>query len=246
MLQYFFTYGTDLPPDVGFPMFGAAHICCLIGCSLLAAAIIACYKKSTAGCRRKLDKAAAWFLIFLMAFRYIYLAIAGALSVYELPLHLCSMAGFLCLLHAYKDWDWLGQVLYALCLPGTVAALVFPDWTYYPPVHCITIEGFLFHFGVAVYVIFQLFSRRIRPQKRGTAKVMLFLLILVPPIYIFDKHYHTNYFFVNVPSPGSPLELFAKLFDVPGYLAAYAALVLIIVFLFEAVGEKALRRDAGY
>ncbi|MBR6352353.1 MAG: YwaF family protein, partial [Firmicutes bacterium] len=139
-------------------------------------------------------------------------------------------------IHAYRDADWLGQTLYALCLPGTVAALVFPDWTYYPPIHFITIEGFLFHFGVVAYVVFQLISGRIRPSLRVLWKVLVFLAVAVPPIYFFNKHFHTNYFFVNVPSPGSPLEWFMQAFGDPGWLLGYAALVLVIMLMMELLG----------
>ena len=71
------------------------------------------------------------FLVGLEVYRIAVLALIGKMSLYQLPLHLCSMAGFLCCLHAFFKWDWLGQVLYTLCLPGTVLALLFPDWVRY-------------------------------------------------------------------------------------------------------------------
>jgi len=208
----------------------------LTGCAAAVLLLVLWYRKQSGETQRRADKGAAWFLIALMVFRYAYLAAVHALTVYELPLHLCSMAGFLCLLHAYRDFDWTGQVLYALCLPGTLSALIFPDWIYYPPIHCITIEGFLFHFGVLAYVCMQLCSGRIRPGIKKLWKLLVFLAVTVPPVYVFNKHFHTNYFFVNVPSPGSPLELFADIFGVPGYLYGYAALVLAIIVLMELAG----------
>ncbi len=243
MLSLFFTYGSELPPDVGFAMFGPAHILWLLAGTAATVLLARLYKRACEEERRRTDKTTGWFLVALIALRSVYLALAGALTVWELPLHLCSMAGFLCLLHAYIPADWLGQTLYALCLPGTFAALVFPDWTYYPPIHCITTEGFLFHFGVAVYVVFQLISARIRPSVRGLWKVFLFLAAAVPPVYWFNRRFGTNYMFVNVPSPGSPLEWFAAALGVPGYLFGYAALVAAVVFLMEALGGAAERRD---
>ena len=236
MLDYFFTYGSKLPPDVGFPMFGAAHILWLLIGTAATVLLSLKYKKSPDEDRRLMDKLVGWFLVGLIWIRTYYLMVVGYMDVYELPLHLCSLAGFLCVIHAYRDADWLGQTLYALCLPGTVAALVFPDWTYYPPIHFITIEGFLFHFGVVAYVVFQLISGRIRPSLRGLWKVLVFLAVAVPPIYFFNKHFHTNYFFVNVPSPGSPLEWFMQAFGDPGWLLGYAALVLVIMLLMELLG----------
>ena len=241
MLSLFFTYGSKLPPDVGFPMFGAAHILWLLTGTTAAVLLALLYKRADDTARRRMDKAAGWFLTGLIIVRSFYLALAGELTVYELPLHLCSLAGFLCLLHAYIPADWLGQTLYALCLPGTLAALIFPDWVYYPPIHFITIEGFLFHFGVGVYVIFQLLSGRLRPRLRGVWKVLLFLAFAAPPVYCFNLRFGTNYMFLNVPSPGSPLEWMADILGVPGYLIGYAALVIAAVWLMELLGEKALR-----
>ena len=245
MLSYFFTYGSALPPGVGFPMFGAAHIAWLLFGTAATLWLARKYKKLPAERQRVWDKAAGWFLACWILVRTLYLCIVRQMTVYELPLHLCSLAGFLCMLHAYKGYDGLGQVLYALCLPGTLSALLFPDWVYYPPIHFITIEGFLFHFGVAAYVVFQLLSGRIRPQLKGIWKVLLFLLITVPPIYLFNRRFNTNYFFVNVPSPGSPLEWFAQVLGVPGYLAGFAALVLAIVLLMEAAAALLQRKPKG-
>jgi len=241
MLSNFFTYGSDLPLGVGFPMFGAAHLLWLLFGTAVTVLLAMKYKKSPEEKRRLMDKICAWFLVGLIVIRSCYLWAVGYLDIYELPLHLCSLAGFFALIHAYKNYDWLGQTLYALCLPGTVFALVFPDWTYYPPVHFITIEGFLFHFGVVVYVVFQLVSGRIRPRVKNLWKVFALLAVIVPPIYIFNKHFDTNYFFVNVPSPGSPLEWLASLMGVPGYLVGYTILALIITFVMELAGEKLSR-----
>ena len=143
-------------------------------------------------------------------------------------------SGFLCCLHAFFKWDWLGQVLYTLCLPGTVLALLFPDWVRYPAIHFITIQGFTFHAGIVLYVICQLLQHNIVPRLAVLWKVIVFLLAVVPPVYLFDKKFHANYMFVNVPSPGSPLEWLASFLGNPGYLAGYAVLMLLCMVLMDA------------
>ena len=40
--------------------------------------------------------------------------------------------------------------------------------------------------------------------------------------------------FVNVPSPGSPLEWLASFLGNPGYLAGYAVLMLLCMVLMDA------------
>ena len=233
-LRYFFTYGDHLPDGVGFPMFGAAHMLWLA--LLLAAAVIFLrkYSKWSPDAQERAGRAVGMSLIALMLIRMVYVSLIGKLTVYELPLHLCSIAGFLCALHSFVKWDWLGQTLYALCLPGTVLALVFPDWCYYPPVHFITIEGFLFHAGIVLYAGCQLSSGRIVPEIKKLWKVLLFLLFAVPPVYWFDVQFHVNYMFLRYPSAGSPLEWLASWMGNPGYLYGYALLTVLVLTLMDA------------
>ena len=118
MKKLFFTYWDELPENVGFSLFGPAYIMWLV---FLAAGIIGLtiwYVHLSGTGRRRMNRFIGWFLVGEVLVRMIYLLLIGKQTVYELPLHLCSLAGFLSLIHAYKSADWLGQCLYALCLPG--------------------------------------------------------------------------------------------------------------------------------
>ena len=110
----------------------------------------------------------AWILL-----RIIYIIIIHEQLLYELPFHLCSLTGILCALHCMTGWKWTGQVLYTLGLPGTVLALVFPNWTFYPLVHFITIEGFLFHIEIVMYVSAMLYSHKIVPESEKICRVFV-------------------------------------------------------------------------
>lgn len=74
------------------------------------------------------------------------LGITGAFSVGYLPLHLCSVAMFICL---YAAWhprsDTVGQLLWSLCFSGGLAALLFPNWTKLPLWHFLSIHSFIYH-----------------------------------------------------------------------------------------------------
>lgn len=186
-LSYFFTYEDEIPDGVGFSHFGPVHLLWLGVCAGLLLLFLHYYKRW--GGRRRLlaERGIGIFLVGLEVYRIAVLALIGKMSLYQLPLHLCSMAGFLCCLHAFFKWDWLGQVLYTLCLPGTVLALLFPDWVRYPAIHFITIQGFTFHAGIVLYVICQLLQHNIIPRLAALWKVIVFLLVVVPPVYLFDK-----------------------------------------------------------
>lgn len=233
ILAYFFTYSDDIPADMGFSMFGISHILWLL--FLAAGAMYICrrvLRSDEAGARRMVCHIGD-FMLFLTILRILVICVIGEMSVYELPLHLCSLAGIFGFIHARRQSDWMGQVLYTLCLPGTVFALIFPNWTEYPPIHFITIQGFLFHGAIVLYVMCQLYLKNIVPDIKYIWKPIVFLLVSVPCIYVFDMRYDTNYFFVRVPSADSPLEWMAEGMGVPGYLWGYALLVICVMLCMD-------------
>lgn len=230
---YFFTYETDLPAGIGFSLFDQAHLLWLAFCVISIILYLKFYVNWDDAKRMRADKGIGIFLVGVIVLRTAVLVFIGKMSVHELPLHLCSLAGLFCLLHAYTKWDWLGQVLYALCLPGTLLALIFPNGIDYPAIHFITIESFLFHDGIVIYILCQLLECSIIPRISALWKVVVFLLVIVPPIYFFDKKVHANYMFVNGPSPGSPLEWMAAKLGNPGYLWGYAVGILLCMIFMD-------------
>ncbi|MCI7106338.1 MAG: TIGR02206 family membrane protein [Lachnospiraceae bacterium] len=232
-LQYFFTYETEIPDGIGFALFGFWHLLWLAAIALISILFLYAYAKGTGKKRRIFEYLISFSMIGWIVVRAIYIALIGEDFLYELPLHLCSMAGILCAIHCVTGWKWLGQVLYAICLPGTTLALLFPNWNFYPVVHFITIEGFLFHVGIVMYVIALLYAHKIIPAMRKLWQVILFLVVVVTPVYFFDRHFGVNYMFVNQPSAGSPLEWLESFMGNPGYLAGYALLILLCIFLMD-------------
>ncbi len=234
ILKYFFVYGSELPENVGFSLFGVCHFLWLIVLGAASVCYLWRYKKWTKRRRKAWDIVIGSSMAGWMIVRTVYLVVVGHMTVYELPLHLCSIAGILCCVHSFVKWDWVGQSLYAICLPGTVLALIFPDWTRYPAIHFISIEGFCFHIGIVMYVGSQLIGGTIVPLMGRLWKVLLFLAVLVPPVYAFDRRFSTNYLFVIKPSAGSPLEWLADIMGIPGYLWGYAGSILLCMVLMVA------------
>lgn len=232
-LSYFFTYETKLPDGMGFSLFGPWHMIWLLAITAGCVFYLFFYKRCSGKGKRRLDGISAGSLMFWIAARMIYIVIIHEDLLYELPLHLCSMAGILCFIHFLTGCKMLGQVLYTICLPGTVLALLFPNWNFYPVIHFITIESFLFHMGIVLYVTGQLMSHKIVPGLSKLYQVILFLTAVVIPVFWFDKCFNVNYMFVNWPSAGSPLVFLADKMGNPGYLAGYGALVLLCMFLMD-------------
>ena len=81
--------------------------------------------------------------------------------------------------------------------------------------------------------------REVHPGIGHFHYVLLFLIVIVPLVYAFDKRFSCNYFFVNWPAAGSPLEWCELVLGNPGYLLGYGVMVIVamlITFAAVAVG----------
>ena len=87
-------------------------------------------------------------------------------DVGRLPLHLCAMAVYICVLHAVRGGALTGQFLYAFCMPGAAFALFFPDWRCYPALSFMTLAGFMGHTLIVAYVLMQVCAGDIVPDIR--------------------------------------------------------------------------------
>ena len=160
--------------------------------------------------------------------REMNLIFAGVFSVYYLPLHLCSLAVFFTFYHSLVGGNTVGNFLYCLCMPGAIAALLFPDWTAYPgfSFHCIL--GFFSHSLLAAYPIMCVAGGDIKPRISRLPACFLILLCLAIPIYGFNVLVHSNYMFLLSPAAGSPLDWFESLLGRPLYILGYIPMIILI------------------
>lgn len=234
----FFTYADDLPPDAGFALYSPPHL------AVLALAAALCLFAARRPLSERASRALGLAILLSELLRMTVYAAMGCLNRFELPLHLCSLAVFLCALHSIRKPDWLGQTLYALCLPGACAALLFPDWVVYPFFSFISLHCFVSHTLIVLYIVSETARGSIRPRLSALWKPMLFLCAAVPPVYLFNRHFGTNYMFLQVPAPGSPLVGLAQLSggNPAGYLALLIAAVAACMALMELPFALAHRR----
>jgi uncharacterized membrane protein YwaF len=123
-------------------------------------------------------------------------------------------------------------------MPASIAALLFADWTiFYPALNFMNLYSYIWHGLLVLYPVLLRRTGQITLNIRHMHWVILFLCLVVPPIYIFDKIFGCNYFFVNWPVPGSPLQWLAGYMGNPGYLIGYAILtILVMLFVYLCVG----------
>ena len=238
-MSLFFTYENNLPSDVGYGLYSQTHISVIMISMLMIVLITVRYAVSDKAQREKIRKTVAVIPVVLMILRYIYVLTCGASIVFELPLHLCSMTGIFCFIYEFflKRSPFirsvLGQALYALCLPGALMAILFPDGTIYPVIHFISLESYLFHVLIITYICIRLVDKGIVPRVKEAYKSIIFLLIVVPPVYLFNVIYKTNFMFVIRPSSGSPLYRFYEIGGYAGYRIGYAFVAIAVIYLMN-------------
>ena len=100
-----------------------------------------------------------------------------------------------------------------------------PVWNFF------NIYGYIWHELLLLYPILLLIDHRVKPRLKHLWYEAVFLAVIIPPIYIFDKINDCNYMFINWPEPGTPLSFFAAKVGTPGYLLPYAAMAFIVMAL---------------
>ena len=237
-MGYFFTPEAELPAGVGFSLFGPEHLAALgvLGAASVLVILLGC-RMDPEG-RGRLLRWMAGVMIGMEILKDVTLGLIGAFSVGYLPLHLCSMAMFICLYFAWHPSSGgAGQLLWGLCFSGGVAALLFPDWTDMPLIHFQSLHSFVYHAMLVQMSLIAVLSGMARPRLRELWKTMVFLALTAAVVYPVNRALGTNYMFLSRPVPGTPLDLCARLPGRGGYLLGYGLLATGVLFLLDLPPE---------
>ncbi len=229
--EYFWKQQDDIPAGMGYPLFGIAHLLCVAVTLLAAALMVKVFKKMDAGRQKRFLRGIPVFMLFLELFKDGFLLAVGRFGLGYLPLHVCSIGIFVFLLREFLPWERakeiFGEIAFALIMPASMAALIFADWTvYYPVWNFINIHSYIWHGALVLYPVLLLVCGCAEPSITHMHWTVIFLCLIVPPIYLFDKRFGCNYFFVNWPVPNSPLSWLESFMGNPGYLVGYGIMVL--------------------
>jgi uncharacterized membrane protein YwaF len=141
-------------------------------------------------------------------FKIIVLVIGHNYNFTYLPLHLCSINIFLILWHAIKPNRLLGNFLYTVCIPGAMAALLFPSWSSLPITSGMHIHSFTVHILLALYPIVLTAAGEIRPTLRQLPLCLGLLAVLAAFAYGVNVLLDTNFMFLMYAEEGNPLAWF--------------------------------------
>ncbi len=235
MFDDFFKYWDELPEDGGFTLFGIVHIGWLVVIATVIILTVPLFRTKPRKSQIKILKILTLTSLGLECVKDIFLIVTGNMEVQYLPLEMCGLAIFIELAYAFTGADFLGEIMCIICMSGALAALLFPDWTRYPLFNIMHISSFLLH-GILVAVpLLTVFSGIHTPKIRSIYKVVLFLIITVPVVYLINLWQGTNFMFLNWPSNGSPFTGAYQKWGYTGYMLVYGMTVAVCIFLMYGI-----------
>lgn len=232
-MKDFFRFQTDYPSGSGFPLFGLNHMLWLLAILFVCVMSTIWYVKLPKERQRKVNIMLGIALPVMGIYRDLILGITGHYDKGFLPLHLCSMALWIGAIYVITRIRYIGVVYVLLCVPGAVSALLFPDWNMYPLFNYMHIHTFLSHGCIVILGVWLVMSGEIRIKMKDLWMPISFALIGTAVIYPVNRWLGTNYWFLNGPSAGSPLEFIYSSLGENGYLAGYAYLCFGIMILWS-------------
>lgn len=230
---------------MGFMLFDRVHVSWLMFVVVTVAAMAMVYVRSNGKYQCRLQLAVLGGLLGLEAGKQLYLLMTDQYNYWSPPLHLCGLGMFVIVWHVFQPNRTTATILYSLTLPGAAIALLFPGWANEPVGSFLHIHSFLFHLILVLYVVMLLAARQLELSVNDLWKAVLFLVIFVPPIYVYNQVFQTNFMFLNRPVKGTPLQWLYDTFGATGYLASLGAVVLVLwLFLYWPI-ERRRRHVSG-
>ncbi len=227
IVAYFFETSDTIPEGLGFEAYGPLHLIWLAALAAVLAVTAVIYKRLGEDGKRRLLKVLGVMIFASEIVRDSILIYAGHFDVSCLPLHLCGINIFIVLIYAFYPKAVLAEYLFAVCMPGALAALLFPSWTALPVTSFCHIHSFVFHLWLFMFP-FLLLIGGFRPSFARLWRSLPYTIPVVVFVYIFNKIFDTDYMFLNGGGEGNPIAFFADLLGDPLYLITIPFLIAIV------------------
>lgn len=240
-MTYWLETSETMPKGLGFSHFDSLHLLWLAAFLLFTAAMVLLYQRLDARGREKMRKALALAVLADELFKVVCLFLGGNFTMEYLPLHLCSINIILIAIHAFHPSKVLDNFLYTVCIPGALAALLFPSWTRLPLANFMHIHSFTIHILLAAYPVILTAGGDIRPDPKYIPKCIGLLAALAAVALVFNLIFDTNFMFLMYATSGNPLYWFQK--NMGSHLWGFAVLLPVVVGVMYAPWVCRLRRS---
>ena len=227
-MSLFWTATESMPYGMGFALYGREHLIWLGCIAVFTISMCAAAGKADPKTRRKLYLGVCISCLVWELFGDAVLLSTGQFTLNYLPLDLCGIAiygEFLCCL---RPRPLLKELCFCLFMPGALAALAFSNWVYLPWWNFFAVRSFVIHAFLVAYPLMMAVSGDLRPDARKLPKCFAIGIAMCIPIYFIDKALDQNFFFLNWPSPGSPLVWFEEKLGNPGYQIGLPIMLLAV------------------
>lgn len=234
-----------IPDGVGFSHYGLLHFVWLFLFVVLVVGNCLWYRKMNQMRRSHWKKVMAVLLLLDELYKVVFLIAGARYTPDYLPLHLCSINIFIIAIHAWKPSKMLSGFLYTVCIPGALAALLFPTWTSLPLANFMHIHSFTVHILLAMYPLVLGIAGELKPEVRKIPQYLLLLLLMAIPIYGINLLLDTNFMFLMSADPGNPLYLFEQMWG--NHLLGFPVLIvaiLLVMFVPMVIFRKLRSRTA--
>jgi hypothetical integral membrane protein (TIGR02206 family) len=244
-MQHFLDTTETVPNGIGFSHYDLSHILWLIGFLVFVALACLVYRRlSDERARCIFRRVFAALVVFDEVWKVFWLILGGNWMASYLPLHLCSINIVMIAIHAWKPSKLLDNFLYLVCIPGALAALLFPTWTKLPAANFMYLHSFTVHILLAAYPIILLAGKSIRPHARYILPCVGILVGLAVPIYFANLLLDTNFMFLMKADDGNPLKAFEGIFGshLWGFPIIFAAVIFVMYGIPALVGLACKRK----
>ena len=211
-----------------FELFGPVHLFWLGLCAALCVGGSLLFRRLGPAGRRRVLAVLTVLLLADELLKDVSSLATGQFVWAFLPFHLCSINLFICVWYALRPNDLAAEVLYALCLPGAAAALLFPSWQAVPLWNVMHLHSSTVHTMLVLFPVL-LLAGGFRPDVRRLPKVCgVFCLDLLAAALV-NHLCDTNFMFLRGSYGNAALGLIEQIFGTgPGYIAGLLLLVLLV------------------
>lgn len=237
-MQYFLDTTGTIPEGVGFHHFDSLHLTWLALAAIFITLLSLQYKKQSDAQRKKTRLILAAALVLDELWKMFWLTVGHRYELEYLPLHLCSINIFLIAYHCFRPNKTLDNFLYIVCIPGALAALLFPSWSVLPFANFMHVHSFTIHALLVAYPVALLSGGDIKPDIKQLPNTLLLLFAFGLIALIVNIVFDENFMFLMYAEPGNPLYLFEQAFG--SHVIGFP--VIIFGILIVMYGVPALYR----
>lgn len=177
--------------------------------------------------RPNVKRVYALIILGLEIVRLIYYRDMGQFSPGILPLHLCSLTVFLIVIYAFTSSKLVKESLYAMGLATSVLGFIYADSLLRDGLNFVSIQSFISHGLMVGFIFMTVFAKEITPELKRLPGVFGLYLILAAGVYVFNKTYHTHFWFLNGSIGMFPLTVIESVFGNPGYIFIVMGLIVL-------------------